>query len=145
VGIPELEVVHSGAGPRVFVAVQPAGSWGGVTPSKAWLKTVAGFAQEAVGASNTSVLAVEAAPRSPPAARRVVPIAVPPTNERARLRLGALAQLLVAGSYATVVAVGLDESWPPKLQSLPLATALPEAAVGLGMLALGVQLFAAMS
>ena len=97
-GKPELEVVHSGAGPWAFVAVQPAGSWGGVTPSKAWLNVVAGSAQEAAAASKTSALAVAAEPVSPPAARSVVPIAVPATSERARLRLGAVAQLLVAGS-----------------------------------------------
>jgi hypothetical protein len=33
-GVPLLDVVHSGAGPEAFVAVQPAGSAGGVTPSK---------------------------------------------------------------------------------------------------------------
>src|SRR4030095_2355336 len=34
VGTPELEVTHRGAGPLAFVAVQPAGSAGGVTPAK---------------------------------------------------------------------------------------------------------------
>ncbi len=64
-GKPELEVVHSGAGPWAFVAVQPAGSWGGVTPSKAWLNVVTGFTQAAAPASRTSALAVDAA--TPPA------------------------------------------------------------------------------
>jgi hypothetical protein len=40
VGTPELEVTHSGAGPAAFVAVHPAGSAGGVTPSKFWLNIV---------------------------------------------------------------------------------------------------------
>ena len=40
-GVPELEVVQSGAAPVAFVAVQPAGRAGAVTPSKAWLIVVA--------------------------------------------------------------------------------------------------------
>jgi hypothetical protein len=40
VGTPELEVTHSGAGPAAFVAVQPAGNAGGVTPSKFSLNVV---------------------------------------------------------------------------------------------------------
>jgi hypothetical protein len=35
-------VTHSGAGPAAFVAVQPAGRAGAVTPSKFWLIVVAG-------------------------------------------------------------------------------------------------------
>jgi hypothetical protein len=44
-GMPELEVVHRGAGPGAFVAVQPAGSAGAVTPSKFWVYVVTGAAQ----------------------------------------------------------------------------------------------------
>jgi len=33
-GRPELEVTHNGEGPVAFVAVQPAGRFGVVTPSK---------------------------------------------------------------------------------------------------------------
>ena len=42
VGIPVFDVVHSGAGPSSFVAVQPGGSAGGVTPSKFSLNVVVG-------------------------------------------------------------------------------------------------------
>src|SRR4029450_2597700 len=40
VGTPEVEGTHSGLGPLAFVAVHPAGSVGGVTPSKFWLNAV---------------------------------------------------------------------------------------------------------
>jgi hypothetical protein len=98
VGIPVCDVVQSGSGPWSFVAVQPGGSAGGVTPSKASLNVVVGSAQEAVPASRTSVAAVEVAPVFPPTATSLFPIAAPPTAERATFMLGALAQVLVPGS-----------------------------------------------
>jgi hypothetical protein len=98
VGIPVFDVVQSGAGPWSFVAVQPGGSAGGVTPSKFSLNVVVGCAQEALPASSTSVWGVELVVPDPPAATSVLPIAVPPTSERASFRLGPLAQVLVAGS-----------------------------------------------
>ena len=97
VGIPVCDVVQSGAGPWSFVAVQPGGSAGGVTPSKFSLNVVVGSAQEAP-AANTSVRAVDVEPVSPPAATKVSPIAAPATLERATLRFGPLDQLLAAGS-----------------------------------------------
>ena len=54
-GKPVLELVHNGAGPWAFVAVQPAGSWGGVTPSKAWLNVVRGLGARSGPASKISV------------------------------------------------------------------------------------------
>src|SRR6185312_1376825 len=107
-----------------FIAVQPAGSAGGVTPSKFSLNVVSGCMQEAVPASSTSVAAVDAAPAR---------------LERATFRLGPLVQLFAAGSKATVVALGLDGVSPPKTQSFPLATALPGTSVEAGMLARGNQ------
>ena len=98
VGMPEFEVCHSGGGPSAFAAVHPAGSAGGVTPSKFSLNVVVGCAQEALPASSTSVLAVELPVAVPPAATSVVPIDVPPTSVRAPFRLGPLAQVSVAGS-----------------------------------------------
>jgi hypothetical protein len=98
VGMPELDVCHSGGGPSAFVAVQPAGNAGGVTPSKFSLNVVSGCAQEAVPASSTSVRGVELVVPDPPAATSVAPIAVPPTSVRAPFRLGPLAQVLVTGS-----------------------------------------------
>ena len=96
--MPVLDVCHSGAGPSAFVAVQPAGSAGGATPSKFSLNVVVGSAQEALPASSASVLAVELVVPDPPAATSVVPIAVPPTSVRASFRLGPLAQVFVTGS-----------------------------------------------
>jgi hypothetical protein len=96
-GIPTCDVSHSGGGPWAFVAVHPGGSAGGVTPSKSSLNVVVGWAQEAPEA-NTSVRAVEADPVSPPAATKVLPIAVPATLERATLRSGPLDQLSATGS-----------------------------------------------
>jgi hypothetical protein len=143
-GMPELEVTHSGGSPWSFVAVQPAGSAGGVTPSKSSLNVVAGSSQEAVPASSTSVFGVDTASTAPPAASSVLPIAVPATRLRAPFRLGPPAQLSVTGSKTAVVCVGPDGVSPPKLQSLPLAAALPAVFVGLGMPALAVHVFAAM-
>src|SRR5690242_14041056 len=87
-GWPEFEVTHSGGSPWSFGAVQPAGSVGGVTPSKFSLNVVVGSAQEAVSASSTSVFGVDAPPAAPPAATSVLPIAVPATLARAPFRLG---------------------------------------------------------
>ena len=42
------------------------------------------------------------------------------------------------------MSIGPEALSPPKLQSLPLAAALPAAFVALGMAALAAQLFAAM-
>ena len=98
VGMPEFDVCHSGGGPSAFVAVQPAGSAGGVTPSKFSLNVVVGFTQEALPASSTSVRAVELVPSDPPAATSVDPIAAPPTSVRAPFRLGPVVQLSVTGS-----------------------------------------------
>jgi hypothetical protein len=98
VGMPELEVSHSGGGPSAFVAVQPAGRAGGVTPSKFSVNVVSGTAHDAVPASSTSVVVVDAEPVFPPSATSVVPIAVPPTSERATLKSGPLDQLFAAGS-----------------------------------------------
>jgi hypothetical protein len=142
--MPVLDVSQSGAGPWAFVAVQPAGSAGGVTPSKSWLNLVTSAGQEAVAASITSVAAVDVEPTFPPAAKSLVPIAAPAISERATFRLGPCAQLSVAGSYATVVVVWAEGVSPPKLQSLPLAAALPGTFVGVGMAVLAVQVFPAM-
>ena len=138
--MPAFDVTQSGGCPWSFIAVQPAGSAGGVTPSKFSVKTVSGWTQEAVPASSTSVAAVDVEPVSPPAATSVFPIAAPARLERATFRFGPLVQLLVAGSKATVVALGLDDVSPPKTQSFPLATALPGASVGVGMAARAVQI-----
>jgi hypothetical protein len=91
-------VCQSGGWPCTFVAVQPAGSAGGVTPSNASLNVVVGSAHEAVPASSTSVASVEGAPVLPPAATSVLPIAAPPTAERATCIAGAVTQLLLDGS-----------------------------------------------
>ena len=98
VGIPVFDVVHSGAGPWSFVAVQPAGNAGGVTPSKSSLNVVVGSAQEAVPASRTSVVAREVESLRPPAATSVLPIAAPPIHERGTFRLGASFQPPPPGS-----------------------------------------------
>jgi hypothetical protein len=90
--MPEFEVTHSGGGPWSFVAVQPGGSAGGITPSKFSLNVVSGCAHEAVPASSTSVAAVEPEAVRPPAATSVFPIAVPPISARGTFRGGPGAQ-----------------------------------------------------
>jgi hypothetical protein len=98
VGMPEFDVTQNGGGPWSFVAVQPAGRAGGVTPSKFSEYVVTGSAQEALPEASTSVAAVDVKPVSPPAATSVFPIAAPATCARAMFMLGPLVQLLVAGS-----------------------------------------------
>jgi hypothetical protein len=141
VGIPVCDVVHSGAGPWAFVAVQPGGSAGGVTPSKLSLNVVVGSAQEGVPASRISVVASEFESLRPPAATSVFPIAAPPIHARGTFRLEPCCQPPPPGSYDMVVALGVAGVSPPKIQSLPEATALPAALVGLGMLAPAAQEF----
>src|SRR5215468_9518244 len=97
-GKPPFDVTQSGGGPWSFVAVQPAGRSGGVTPSNASLNVVCGTAQEVLPASRISVAAVAVAPIFPPAATSLFPIAAPPIAERAVCIAGALAQVSVAGS-----------------------------------------------
>jgi hypothetical protein len=57
VGTPELEVTQSGPGPLAFVAVHPAGSVGGVTPSK--------FSPNAVTSGPTTATEAGAEPDPP--------------------------------------------------------------------------------
>ncbi len=105
-----------------------------------------------VAASSTSVavVAFPSASRPPAATILLLPSTAPATYDRATLRLGASAQLLVSGLKLTVVppvagANGKSGFPPPKLQSLPAAAALPARFVGLGMGAFAVQVLAATS
>ena len=89
VGIPVFDVVHSGAGPWAFVAVQPAGSAGGVTPSKCLAERRRRVRARGGPASRTSVARSRRRAAAPAGGQQRVPIAAPPTRERATARLGA--------------------------------------------------------
>src|SRR5579884_3078621 len=100
-GSPSFEVTHRiPSGSITLVAVQPAGSAGGVTPSKVSLNTVAGPGQRDgwTHASSASTL-LKLTPATPPAANNFAPTDVPEAKARNSLRLGASDQLSSSGSY----------------------------------------------
>src|SRR6266567_7992503 len=107
-GSPELEVTHKmPSGSIAFVAVQPGGKAGGVTPSKSSLNTVVGSGHRGsethVSSASTLERVATPTPPNPPAANTLAPIDVPDANERSWFRLGAPDQLSVSGSYTNAV------------------------------------------
>src|SRR5438094_4933704 len=87
-GSPSFEVTHSmPSGSIALVAVQPAGSAGGVTVSKLSLNTVVGLGHRDSKTHASSASTLERVPPpSPPAANTLAPIDVPDANERSWLR-----------------------------------------------------------
>ena len=106
-GSPSFEVTHNmPSGSIALLAAQPAGSAGGVTPSKFSLKTVVGLRHRGSRTHASSASTVdEVTPATPPAANTLAPIEVPDTNERNSFILGASDQLSSAGSYTYPVLV----------------------------------------
>jgi hypothetical protein len=102
-GSPSFEVTHNmPSGSITFVAVQPEGSAGGVTPSKSSLNTVVGSGHRGsethVSSASTLERVATPTPPNPPAANTLAPIDVPDANERSWFRLGESDQLSVPGS-----------------------------------------------
>src|SRR6266487_4953575 len=122
-GSPELEVTHKmPSGSIAFVAVQPGGSAGGVTPSKFSLNTVIGSGHRDSGTHASSASTLDRLPPpSPPAANTLAPIDVPDANERSWFMLGASDQLSVPGSYTNAVVL-MSGTW---LLLLPLEAFRP--------------------